>query len=147
MEESKYLALVQYVTNQTYLKWIKTKGEQSQWKTEAAKFVIEEGLLKHKEKKNNELHPIPVGGPWDRIGIDIVGLLPVTERENRYIVTCIDYMTKWAEAKLLPDKSARQVAWFLYEEIICRYGCPQIIQSDNGLEFVNEVVKELLKQF
>ncbi len=30
-------------------------------------------------KKNNELHPIPVGGPWDRIGIDIVGLLPVTE--------------------------------------------------------------------
>ncbi len=98
-------------------------------------------------KKNNELHPIPVGGPWDRIGIDIVGPLPVTERGNRYIVTCIDYMTKWAEAKPLPDKSARQVAWFLYEEIICRYGCPQIIQSDNGLEFVNEVVKELLKQF
>ena len=29
MEESKYLALVQYVTNQTYPKWIKTKGEQS----------------------------------------------------------------------------------------------------------------------
>ncbi len=215
MEESKYLALVQYVTNQTYPKWIKTKGEQSRWKTEAAKFVIEEGLLKHvekkvdftvviqkhqvqaimymmhdhplgahrgagtmaqkireryywktvyqdckehvktcrecqfqgKAKKNNELHPIPVGGPWDRIGIDIVGPLPVTERGNRYIVTCIDYMTKWVEAKPLPDKSARQVAWFLYEEIICRYGCPQIIQSDNGLEFVNEVVKELLKQF
>src|SRR6266540_3704770 len=56
-------------------------------------------------------------------------------------------MTKWAEAKPLPDKLARQVAWFLYKEIICRYGCPQIIQSDNGLEFVNKVVKELLKQF
>src|SRR6266540_840300 len=56
-------------------------------------------------------------------------------------------MTKWAEAKPLPDKSARQVAWFLYEEIICRYGCPQIIQSDNVLEFVNEVVRKLLKQF
>ena len=56
-------------------------------------------------------------------------------------------MTKWTEAKPLPDKSARQVAWFLYEEIICRYRCPQIIQSDNELEFVNEVVKELLKQF
>ncbi len=54
-------------------------------------------------------------------------------------------MTKWAEAKPLPDKSARQVAWFLYEKIICRYGYPQVIQSDNRLEFVNEVVKELLK--
>ena len=54
-------------------------------------------------------------------------------------------MTKWAEAKPLPDKSARQVAWFLYKEIICQYGCPQIIQSDNGLEFVNKVIRELLK--
>ena len=35
----------------------------------------------------------------------------------------------------------------MYEEIICQYGCPQIIQSDNRLEFVNEVVRELLKQF
>ena len=35
----------------------------------------------------------------------------------------------------------------MYEEIICRYGYLQIIQSDNGLEFVNEVVRELLKQF
>ena len=96
-------------------------------------------------KKNNELHPIPVGGPQDRIGIDIVGPLSVTEQENRYIVTCIDYMTKWAEAKPLPDKSARQVAQFLYEEIICQYEYPQSIQSDNGLEFVNEIVKELLK--
>ena len=56
-------------------------------------------------------------------------------------------MTKWAEAKLLSNKSAKQVAWFVYKEIICRYGCPQIIQSDNGLEFVNEIVRELLKQF
>ena len=45
-------------------------------------------------KKNNELHTIPVGGSWNRIGIDIVGSLLVTERSNRYIVTCIDYMTK-----------------------------------------------------
>ena len=30
-------------------------------------------------RKNNELHPIPVGGSWDRIEIDIVGPLPVTE--------------------------------------------------------------------
>ena len=51
MEESKYLALVQYVTNQTYPRWIKTKGEQSRQKTKASKFVVKEELLKHKEKK------------------------------------------------------------------------------------------------
>src|SRR6266540_4262893 len=51
MEELKYLALVQYITNQTYPRLIKIKGEQSCWKTEASKFVVEEGLLKHVEKK------------------------------------------------------------------------------------------------
>ncbi len=51
MEELKYLVLVQYVTNQTYPRWIKTKEKQSWWKTKASKFVVEEGLLKHKEKK------------------------------------------------------------------------------------------------
>ena len=100
-----------------------------------------------KPKKNNELHPIPIGEPWEWIGIDIVGPLPVTERGNKYIVTCIDYMTKWAEAKPLPDKSAMQVAWFIYNEIICRYGCSAIIQSDNELEFVNEIIKRLLEKF
>jgi len=45
-------------------------------------------------KKNNELHLISVRGPWDRIGIDIVESLPVIERSNRYIVMCIDYITK-----------------------------------------------------
>ena len=35
----------------------------------------------------------------------------------------------------------------LYEEIIYQYRCSQIIQSDNGLEFVNEIVRELLNQF
>ena len=56
-------------------------------------------------------------------------------------------MTKWAEAKPLSDKSAVQVAWFIYEDVICRYGCPAVIQSDNGLEFVNEIIKQLLEKF
>src|SRR6266542_2256944 len=40
-----------------------------------------------------------------------------------------------------------QVTWFIYDEIICRYGCSAIIQSDNRLEFVNEIIKQLLEKF
>ncbi len=53
IEKSKYLVLIQYVTNQTYPRWIKTKEEQLRWKTKALKFRVEEGLLKHVEKKVN----------------------------------------------------------------------------------------------
>lgn len=98
-------------------------------------------------QKNNVLHPIPVGDPWDRIGIDVVGPLPITERGNRYIVAAIDYMTKYVEARPIAEKSAMNIAWFIYEDIICRHGCPKVIQSDNGTEFVNEVITELTKQF
>ncbi len=62
-----------------------------------------------KPQRNNKLHSIPVRKPWKRIGIDIVESLSIIERGNKYIITCIDYMTKWAEAKPLPDKSAVQV--------------------------------------
>src|ERR1044071_361734 len=47
------------------------------------------------------LYPIKVGQPFDRIGIDIVGPLLKTVNDKRYIVTAIDYLTKWTEAKAL----------------------------------------------
>lgn len=35
------------------------------------------------------------------------------------------------------------MARFLYDEIICRHGCPEIEISDQGREFCNNVSKEL----
>ena len=45
-------------------------------------------------KANNILHPIELKTPFQRIGIDIVGPLTITKKENRYIVTAMDYFTK-----------------------------------------------------
>ena len=38
----------------------------------------------------------------------------------RYIITCIDYYSKWVEAKALPTKEGHGVAQFLYS-LICRH--------------------------
>jgi hypothetical protein len=100
-----------------------------------------------KSKKNEPLHPIPVDAPFYRIEIDIVGPLPVTERNNRYIIVAIDYLTKWPEARALPDTTADQVALFIYEDIICRHGCPSKILSDRDTHFNNQVVKLLMEKF
>ncbi len=95
-----------------------------------------------------------------QVGIDIVGPLPVTARGNRYIVTLVDYFSKWPEAEPLPKKSAKEVAQFLYR-IMCRYqtsyvnsfnfysictsrfGSTEVIISDQGREFINAVTKYL----
>ena len=84
------------------------------------------------------LNPISVHSLWHRIGVDLVGPLPRTKSGNAYIVTCSDYFTKWPEAAAIPDKSAANVASFLYQ-LITRHGSPAIIQSDQGREFVNQV--------
>ena len=54
-----------------------------------------------------------------QVGIDLVGPLPKTARGNRYIVTLVDYFSKWPEAEALPDKTAETVALFLYK-MMCR---------------------------
>ena len=93
------------------------------------------------------LHPIKIGQPFDRIVIDLVGSCKLSTNGNWYIITAIDYLTKWPEAKPIPDKKAITIAKFIFEEIICRHGCPKEIQSDNGLEFANEIVRELSTKF
>ena len=46
--------------------------------------------------------------------MDLIGLLPVTPRGNKYIITLTDYFSKWAEAAPLQDKTAAGVAQFMY---------------------------------
>ena len=55
-------------------------------------------------------------------------------------------MTKWSEAKAVPEASAQVAADFIYTEIICRYGCPKIILSDKRTHFKNSLIENLLKK-
>ena len=96
-------------------------------------------------KQRPELHPIPVTDVWKQIGIDLVGPLPETPRRNKYIVTVTDYFTKWPEAAPLPDKTACGVANFLFS-LFCCHGWPDIVISDQGREFINEVSRYLFQQ-
>jgi hypothetical protein len=94
---------------------------------------------------HEELHSIQVGKPFDRVGIDIVGPLSITPTGNRYIVVATEYLTKWPEARAIKDTKATTIAKFIYEEIICRHGCPKVLLSDQGTPFCNELVDSLCK--
>src|SRR6266511_2597699 len=98
-------------------------------------------------KKNNELNPIEPKGPWERVGIDFIGPLEESTQENRYIITTMDYFTRWPEARAVPYANAEAAARFIYEEIICRHGIINVIHTDQGTHFVNELLKELAEKF
>jgi hypothetical protein len=46
-------------------------------------------------------------------------------------------MTKWAEARAIPDASAKVILPFLTEDIITRHEFPKELISDRGTTFVN----------
>jgi hypothetical protein len=100
-----------------------------------------------KNKQIEPLHPIKIGQPFDRIGMDIVRPLPKTKNGNMYIVVATEYLTKWPEARAIPDAKASSVVSFFYEDIICRHGCPKEVLTDRGMHFVNEMLNSLCDKF
>ena len=79
--------------------------------------------------------------PFYQIGIDIMGPLPVTRTGKRYIVVAIDHFTKWVSARALETADAQSIADFLITDIIYCHGVPTIMTSDQGTEFVNELIQ------
>ena len=55
----------------------------------------------------------------------------------------VDSFSKWTEAFPLQTMEAREVAWKLYDEIICRFGCPDSILTDRAQNFMSNLLKEL----
>ena len=62
-----------------------------------------------------------VGAPTERIALDILGPLPVSEEGNKYLLVVSDYFTKWPEAYSLPNQEAITVAEVLVKEFVSRY--------------------------
>ena len=99
------------------------------------------------KRKNNELNPLEPTGAWRRVGIDFIGPLELTTKGNRYIITAMDYFTRWPEARAVPHANAEAAATFIYEDIICRHGIVDIIHTDQGTHFVNRMIEELCAKF
>ena len=63
-------------------------------------------------------------------------------RQLRFLVVDIDYFTKWVEAEALASITERNVRRFVRKNIICRYGIPRVLVSDNGKQFDNDTFKD-----
>jgi hypothetical protein len=61
----------------------------------------------------------------------------------RYIITAIEYLTRWVEARAVKDSSATTTACFIFDDIITRFGCPKIFMSDQGTHFINKTIEAL----
>jgi len=65
---------------------------------------------------------------------------PVKRKGERYIITAMEYLTRWAEAALVKYCSIETIAHFLFEKLITRFGCPRILMRDQGTHFINNTI-------
>ncbi len=87
---------------------------------------------------DEELKSIPVCDLFYRVALDTARPLPETKSGNRYVLVAIDHYSKWCEAKAVADHGAKTAARFLEDEVICRYGVPRFVLTDNGGEWAAE---------
>ena len=119
------------------------------------------------KKSVGTLHPIPVKSKLlYKMGMDLIDPLPETTRGNKYYIgiSVTYFFSKWAEAAPLPSKHAVGISKFIYSvffffcysvkyvnqlqlffssQVMCPFGCPHILITDQGREFINRLSSEL----
>ena len=86
---------------------------------------------------------VEVGHRWERVAMDLLDMSVTTARGNRYVLVMVDCFSRWTEACPLPDKTAHSVADAFFNQVVCRFGMPIVIHSDQGREFENKIMQEL----
>jgi hypothetical protein len=89
--------------------------------------------------EDEELKSIPICDLFYRVAMDIAGPLPETKSGNKYILVTIDHFSKWCEARAVADHGTRTAAKFLEDDVICKYGVPKFVLTDNGVEWAENL--------
>lgn len=81
--------------------------------------------------------------PFQRVAVDIVGPIePRSPQGNRYILTLMDFATRYPKAVALPSIKAERVAEALLG-MFCRLGVPRELLTDLSAQFTSGVMKEV----
>ncbi|XP_059281345.1 uncharacterized protein LOC132035043 [Lycium ferocissimum] len=81
-------------------------------------------------------------------GMDVIGPIePAASNGHRFILVAIDYFTKWVEASSHKSVTKKVVVDFVRNNIICRFGIPESIITDNGANLNSGLMREICETF
>ncbi|KAL2251472.1 UNVERIFIED_CONTAM: hypothetical protein Sindi_2269500 [Sesamum indicum] len=93
------------------------------------------------------MEPLQVACPFDQWGIDILGPFPPAKAQKKFIILAVEYFSKWVEAEAIARITEKGMIDFIWKNIICRFGIPRTIISDNGTQFQGKEITSWLKEF
>ncbi|GJT64210.1 reverse transcriptase domain-containing protein [Tanacetum coccineum] len=94
--------------------------------------------------RNPQQKLTPITSPWPfyKWGINIVGPFLEGPWKVKFLIVAMDYFTKWIEAKPVATITSNQIKKFVWDNIVCRFGLPGEIISDNGKQFRDDLFKD-----
>ena len=88
------------------------------------------------------LNPISSPWPFTQWGLDILGPFPRATGNRRFVLVAVDYFTKWAKAEALANIRDVDVKKFVWKNIVTRFGVPDSLIFNNGLQFDSRAFRE-----
>jgi hypothetical protein len=79
------------------------------------------------------------GEPFERIGVDITGPHPKSSSGYIYILTLVDYFSKWCDAFPMRNQEASSIASILVDRVFSYFGTPLQLLTDRGRNFESEL--------
>jgi len=126
---------------------VKRRGFWPSWRRDVQRYCRQcpNCLSYHRGQlpRSGPLQPMTTGHILERFHVDITGPHPQTPRGSKYILTCVDSFSKWAEAFALPNREAKTVARILVEQVFCRLGLPVALLTDNAGELDGRLMREI----
>ncbi|KAM1522606.1 hypothetical protein ACFX10_012706 [Malus domestica] len=85
--------------------------------------------------------------PFAQWGLDLIGPMPAGKGKVHYAIVAVDYFTKWAEVEPLATITEAKIEDFVWKNILCRFGIPNAIVTDNGRQFDNNKFRMFYSKF
>ena len=82
--------------------------------------------------------------------IDLVGPMPPTTGGRCMMIMTTDYLTKWVEVEPMTTTTTTtqtDIERFIWRNIICRFGIPQFIVTNNGPQFADEDLTKFFQKY
>lgn len=99
-------------------------------------------------EENKITKPIITEKPFQQWECDLIDVSSIAKQNDNvnFILTVVDIFSKYSFCEILKNKTAKSVAYSM-QQIILRFGSPQIISCDNGSEFISSEFNELCERF
>uniref|UniRef100_A0A803P3T1 Integrase catalytic domain-containing protein n=1 Tax=Cannabis sativa TaxID=3483 RepID=A0A803P3T1_CANSA len=122
------------------------EGSHQKIQYQAPRYVLLDGKLyqrglwcQHNSKvpraSPTEISLMNTRWPFAICGIDLIGSLPIGKGGVKFFIVAVDYFTKSVQAKPMNIDTSKKALDFVIKEIVCCYGHPHKIVSDNRKQF------------